>query len=123
VTQEPSSANSKLSPELKEEPELDYHPLLYLQVEIKDIDGDGWTLVMRLLDSSSQSSCVNKRLSQNVLTDLKSKSNPVTMIMADENRSASAITSSHFVTVHIAGNEELVALDSASLSHNLIFGA
>jgi hypothetical protein len=122
VTQGPSSANSKTPPKLNEKPEPEYQPLLYLQAEIKDVDGDGWTLVMGLLDSGSQGSCVNKRLSQNALTHPIQKPNPVTMIMTDGNRSPSAITHYHLVTIRVAGSEELMALDSAPLSHDLIFG-
>jgi hypothetical protein len=89
---------------------------------MRDVGGEDWTTVMGLLDSGSQGSCVNKRLSHSALTNPKLKSDPVTMIMADGNRSPSAITHYHDVVVRVAGSEERMALDSSSLSHDLIFG-
>jgi hypothetical protein len=119
----PSSASLKTPPKpTLTKPEPEYRPLLYMKAEMKDENGKDWTSVMGLLDSGSQGSCVNQRLSHKVLTNPELKSNPVTMIMADGNRSPSAITHYHLATIRIAGHEELIALDSAPLSHDLIFG-
>jgi hypothetical protein len=94
-----------------------------VDVEVKEQDGQEFMKVRGLLDSGSQGSCVNRELSTEVLTDHRVKPAPTTMIMADGNESPSGpITHYNPVTLHIAGGEERVALDTAALSHLIILG-
>ena len=105
------------------EPTPRYAPLHYVDVEVKEQDGQEFMKVRGLLDSGSQGSCVNRELSTEVLTDHRVKPAPTTMIMADGNESPSGpITHYNPVTLRIAGGEERVALDTAALSHPIILG-
>ena len=105
------------------EPTPRYSPLHYVDVEVKEQDGQEFMKVRGLLDSGSQGSCVNRELSTEVLTDHRVKPAPTTMIMADGNESPSGpITHYNPVTLRIAGGEERVALDTAALSHPIILG-
>jgi hypothetical protein len=101
----------------------EYSPLHYIDMEVRDQSGKGFTATRGLLDSGSQGSCVNQKFSQDVLTDHKLKATPTTLIMADGNNSpAGPITHYDHVTARIAGHEEQLALDTASLSHPIILG-
>ena len=127
VTLGPSSAISTMPPELtttmEDEPKPEYVPLQYMEVEVRDKKGGAWTMTRGLLDSGSQGSCVNQPFSRDVLTTNKLKSTPTTMIMADGNNSpAGPITHYNPVAVRIARHKEQLALDTTSLSHDLIFG-
>ena len=105
------------------EPTPEYAPLYYVDVEVKEQDGKEVMKVRGLLDSGSQGSCVNRELSTEVLTDHRVKPAPTTMIMADGYESPSGpIIHYNPVTLRIAGGEEQVALDAASLSHPIILG-
>jgi len=98
-------------------------PLHYVDVEVKERDGKEFTKVRGLLDSGSQGSCVNRELSTEVLTDHRVRSFPKIMIMADGNESPSGpITHYDPVTLRIAGGEEQVALDTATIAHSIILG-
>jgi len=90
---------------------------------LKDPDSGGWISTRALLDSGSQGNCVNQELSEDYLTTREAKSNPITMIMADGNRSpAGPITHYNPVALRIASNEEQIGLDVAPLSHEIILG-
>ena len=103
------------------EPTSEYAPLHYVDVEVREQTGKEYTKVRGLLDSGSQGNCVNRELSTYVLTNHRVKPSPTTMIMADGNDSpAGPITHYNPVTLRIVGNEELIALDIASLSHSII---
>ena len=120
MTPGPSSAATKL-PETEPEPE--YADLHFVDVEITDGRRKDWTVTRGLLDSGSQGSCVNKALSTDALTDHREKTTPTTMIMADGHDSpAGPITQYNPVKIRIAGHEEPLALDTASLSHPIILG-
>ena len=116
----PSSAAAKLS---ETEPEPEYTDLHFVDVENTDGRRRDWTVMRGLLDSGSQGSCVNKALSTDALTDHREKTTPTTMIMADGHDSPMGpITQYNPVKVRIAGHEEQLALDTASLSHPIILG-
>ena len=121
-----SAAISKMPPDTttsKEVPVPEYSPLHYIDMEVRDQSGKGFTATRGLLDSGSQGSCVNQKFSQDVLTDHKLKATPTTLIMADGNNSpAGPITHYDHVTARIAGHEEQLALDTTSLSHPIILG-
>ena len=120
MTAGPSSAATKLS-ETQVEPE--YADLHFVDVEIMDEKQKGWTVIRGLLDNGSQGSYVNKVLSTNALTDHHEKKTPTTMIMAAGHDSpAGPITQYNPVKIWIAGYEEQLALDTASLSHRIILG-
>ena len=120
------AAISKMPPDTttsKEVPVPEYSPLHYIDMEVRDQSGKGFTATRGLLDSGSQGSCVNQKFSQDVLTDHKLKATPTTLIMADGNNSpAGPITHYDHVTARIAGHEEQLALDTTSLSHPIILG-
>ncbi|HXJ96583.1 MAG TPA: retropepsin-like aspartic protease, partial [Terriglobia bacterium] len=94
-----------------------------MDVEITDGRRKDWTVTRGLLDSGSQGSCVNKALSTDALTDHREKATPTTMIIADGHDSpAGPIIQYNSVKIRIAGQEEQLALDTASLSHPIILG-
>jgi len=124
VTSGPSSAATTKPPELsplEQELEPEYARLHYIDVGVKD--GEGFTTQRGLVDSGSQGSCIQRELSKDALTTHKLKPSPTVMVMADGNQSpAGPITHHDITTICIAGHEEQVALDVASLSHPLIIG-
>jgi hypothetical protein len=104
-----------------EGPEPEYARLHYLDVDVQD--GKGWTTRRGLVDGGSQGNCIQKELSRIVQTNHTLKTSPITMIMADGNKSpAGPITHHDLTTVRIAGNEEQLALDVTALSHPLLIG-
>jgi len=114
----PSLAATKL-PKTQAEPE--YTDLHFVDVEIMDSGQMDWATTRGLLDSGSQGSCVNKALSTNTLTNHHEKRIPTTMIIVDGYDSpAGPITQCNPVKIRIAGHEEQLALDTASLSHPII---
>ena len=118
MTTGPSLAATKLS-EIQAEPE--YADLHFIDIEIMDGEWKDWRVTRRLLDSGSQSSCINKALSTNTLTDHHEKRTPITMIIADgHDLLAGPITQYNPVNIRIAGHNEQLILDIASLSHPII---
>jgi hypothetical protein len=126
VTLGPSLATTKFPKQKEmtpEEPRPEYADLHFLDVEITDGRRKDWTVVRGLLDSGSQGSCVNKTLSTNALTNHRMKPSPTTMIMADgHNSPMGPITQYNPIRLRVAGHEEDIALDTASLSHPIILG-
>jgi len=112
-----------LSAQVTTETVPEYETLHYIDVDLKDCDNGEWVSTRALLDSGSQGNCVNREVSEGYLTTRNVKPKSITMIMADGNQSpAGPITHYNPVALRIAGHEEHLGLDIASLSHEIILG-
>ena len=103
--------------------EPEYSPLAYIDVDIKSADSEDWKSARAMVDCGGQGSFINDNLSQSYQLPRLPKQHPVSLVLADGAPSrAGHITHYNPLVLRTAGNEELLGLDIAPTSHDIILG-
>ena len=104
-------------------PKPEYSPLAYIDVDIKPADSEEWKSARAMVDCGGQGSFINDNLSQSYQLPCLLKQQPVSLVLADGSPSqAGHITHYNPLVLRTAGNEELLGLDVAPTSHDIILG-
>ena len=103
--------------------EPEYSPLAYIDIDIKSADSEEWKSARAMVDCGGQGSFINDNLSQSYQLPRLPKQHPVSLVLADGAPSrAGHITHYNPLVLRTAGNEELLGLDIAPTSHDIILG-
>ena len=115
-----SSTIATLNPFAALNTEPQYSPLAYIDVDIKPVNMEEWR-AMR--DCGGQGSFINAKLSQSYQLPLHPKPFPISLILADGSPSQTeSIVQYNPLLLRTAGNKELLSLDVAPISHDIILG-
>ena len=103
--------------------EPQYSPLAYIDVDIKPVDAGEWRSARAMIDCGGQGSFINAKLSQNYQLPLQPKPFPISLVLADGSPSQTgSIIQYNPLLIRTTGNEELLSVDVAPISHDIILG-
>ena len=101
----------------------EYAPLAYVDVEVKSTESGEWAATRAMIDCGGQGSFISDSFSQHYHLPHHPKTQPVSLILADGSQSQSGhVTQYNPVTLRTAGNEELLGLDIAPTTHDIVLG-
>ena len=104
-------------------PEPEYSPLAYIDVDIKAAGSGEWRAARAMVDCGGQGSFINDNLLKSYKLPRLPKQQTVSLVLADGLPSkAGHITHYNPLVLRTAGNEELLGLDIAPTSHDIILG-